>query len=489
MAASVEPFVCPWPCVASSSPEPIVVPNVVSTRSFAQALVGVGKVGVDVSPLPKPCLKGNSFSIKISEAVYQSGLANCNNYLHGRLILARGDKPVSFKDLRDKLMSLWKSIGQWKMVPMGRGFYEFRFSCAEDLRTVWSSGAWNLNPGLLRLSRWSPDFHPSNQKQTHSQVWVRFHYLPLEYWQPRILFEIAGAIGTPIIIDQNTLNQSFGHYARVLVDINMAGFLPDTLWVERENFTFDIEIEYEKRPYFCFTCNSIGHSSDHCKKDHANKIALEKVVSKNDPVKNNKHVFIPKRNVAQVQGCSKHVAFEDPLITDIIRSREVIARMPVEDVLNLEKEIPPSISVETDLVQPIEVEDTTDLANLQGDDHQISNYPDMLIVGQWSDAVTDLDYTQDYCQDSTTSDLEQNFGSDRRQLVLGAPPIPVAVQRDMDFLRQSRDNMAEVDVNQPFQMVVSKKKKKNQKQQAEASKGTYPTRFRVSTSKCFQLKL
>jgi len=77
-----------------------------------------------------------------------------------------------------------------------------------------------------------------------------FHYLPLEYWQPRILFEIAGAIGTPIIIDQHTINHSFGHYARVLVDINMAGFLPDSLWVERENFTFDIEIEYEKRPTF-----------------------------------------------------------------------------------------------------------------------------------------------------------------------------------------------------------------------------------------------
>jgi len=53
------------------------------------------------------------------------------------------------------------------------------------------------------------------------------------------------------------------------------------IWlVERENFIFDLEIEYEKRPYFCFTCNFIGHSSDHCNKDSANKIALENVVVK-----------------------------------------------------------------------------------------------------------------------------------------------------------------------------------------------------------------
>lgn len=92
----------------------------------------------------------------------------------------------------------------------------------------------------------------------------------------------------PIIIDHNTFNQSFGHYACVLVDINMAGFLLDSLWVEKENFTFDIEIEYEKRPYFCLTCNSIVHSSDHCKKDPPNNIALEKVVPKNDPVEKEK---------------------------------------------------------------------------------------------------------------------------------------------------------------------------------------------------------
>jgi len=65
---------------------------------------------------------------------------------------------------------------------------------------------------------------------------VRFHYLPLEYWQARILFEIVGTIGTPITIDENTSNLAFGHYARVLVDINMADFLPDSLGVERDFF-------------------------------------------------------------------------------------------------------------------------------------------------------------------------------------------------------------------------------------------------------------
>ena len=73
--------------------------------------------------------------------------------------------------------------------------------------------------------------------------------------------------------------------------------------------------------------------------------------------------------MAQVLGSSKPVTFEDPLVTDIIRSREVVASIPVGDVLNLEKEILPSISIETPIVQPIQVEvRTTDLAKKQGDD-------------------------------------------------------------------------------------------------------------------------
>jgi len=83
-------------------------------------------------------------------------------------VLSRGDKPLPSKELREKLLQLWKLIDQWKMIPIGRGFLEFPFSCVEDLRCVWSNGTWNLKPGLLRLSRRSSDFHSSTQKQTHS---------------------------------------------------------------------------------------------------------------------------------------------------------------------------------------------------------------------------------------------------------------------------------------------------------------------------------
>lgn len=247
--------------------------------------------------------------------------------------------------------------------------------------------------------------------------------------------------------------------------------------VEREGFSFYVDIVYEWLSAYCHNCATIGHAIGQFKWLHNNQKASREVAKKQKVVNKTSEKLqdIEKGKtsssndaqqpiVLQSTGCSKIVVDEDPLLSNMIMSKEIVTG--------------------TLSMQLVQVGDS-----LAYDSHTIEKhnrdqpFPDLRITGPWCDVVTDLDY----CQDSTTSDLEHDFGYDRRQLSIVAPPIPAAVQKNMDFLRQSWDNMAKVDVsNQQFQMVVSKKKKKHQKQQAEASKGTFPTRLKVSTSKGFQ---
>jgi hypothetical protein len=53
-------------------------------------------------------------------------------------------------------------------------------------------------------------------------VWVRLYGLPQEYWMPTTLFHIASGVGTPLSLDTATQQRTFGHFARILVDINLA---------------------------------------------------------------------------------------------------------------------------------------------------------------------------------------------------------------------------------------------------------------------------
>lgn len=233
-------------------------------------------------------------AVQIPEDEYLKGLEGCKNNLHGRLLLSKGDTPIKFEDLRSKLDKLWKPIGNWKAVPIGKGFFEFSFSSIEDLRKVLSVGSWSLDQGLLRLFQWSPDFNPAKVKQTNTQCWVRILGLPQEYWRPKIIFAIARGIGVPLSLDDATSNRVLGHFARVLVDVDLAQPLRDRIMVERKGFAFLVDIQYERLPNFCSFCKMIGHASDKCKrKQNTDQVNVTKAIPKKSAQQ-----YVPKNTAA-----------------------------------------------------------------------------------------------------------------------------------------------------------------------------------------------
>jgi len=133
--------------------------------------------------LPEGRLKGDTLSIKIGQDEYIKGLANCQYALWGRITLSKGDKPYTARDLASKLGKIWKMVHEWKLVPLRSGFYDFFFQNPTDLARIWAAGSVSLQPGLLRLSQWTKDFHHDTQKQTHSSLWIRLVALPHEYWR------------------------------------------------------------------------------------------------------------------------------------------------------------------------------------------------------------------------------------------------------------------------------------------------------------------
>jgi hypothetical protein len=72
-------------------------------------------------------------------------------------------------------------------------------------------------------------------------------------------------VGTPISIDAPTRNRAFGHFARILVDIDLSKRVFEEILVEREGFAFKVEVQYERRPLFCHHCYVIGHNVTTCK--------------------------------------------------------------------------------------------------------------------------------------------------------------------------------------------------------------------------------
>nr|XP_028960592.1 uncharacterized protein LOC114825736 [Malus domestica] len=234
-------------------------------RTFA-SVVSTPIEDVHLSQLPTPVVRGDKTYVKISEDLYQEQLKLFQNNLLGRLLLKKGSTPMKTGALKSCLEDAWRPTAPWNLVPIGKGYFDIHFNKEDDMRRAWGGGTCTLATGLFRLSKWTPDFKPGDVlPQTHAQVWIKIFGLSQEYWHPRHLMEIARGVGTPLQLDSATRERQYGYYARILVDVNLAGDLPTSLMVERESHGFPVEVVYENLPPKCSHCGLIGHLANSCR--------------------------------------------------------------------------------------------------------------------------------------------------------------------------------------------------------------------------------
>lgn len=76
---------------------------------------------------------------------------------------------------------------------------------------------------------------------------------------------IACGIGILFKLDKATTNGDFGHYARVLIELDVSVKSIDSLMNERVGKSFFIKIAYENLSAFCSMYSFIGHVPSSCK--------------------------------------------------------------------------------------------------------------------------------------------------------------------------------------------------------------------------------
>jgi hypothetical protein len=155
---------------------------------------------------------------------------------------------------------------------------------------------------MLKLFAWSKDFNPKMQQNTSAQIWVKMFGLSQEYWHKNILFTIASSLGTPICIDSVTakpmLERTFGQFARVLVNMDLSPPLRYKVLVERKDFAFFVDIEYENVPDFCNACQMIGHHVDNSKRWNRDEEVKQdnEALKKKNPIVQQKKIYVPTKD-------------------------------------------------------------------------------------------------------------------------------------------------------------------------------------------------
>lgn len=182
---------------------------------------------VDVEQLSIPSLKGNEIVITLSEEIYQKSIQECRSNLLGRIFYPKNLSSIS----------------------IGKGYFDMHFATVDEMHRFQSRSSWNLKCRVFRVMPWQPDFNPKAPKTTHAQVWVKIAHISQEYWLPRLIMEIAKGVGTPLQFDKATVLRHYGHFARLLIEVDLAKPLPHFGWrVEG----IDSMLKLPMRKFQCF---------------------------------------------------------------------------------------------------------------------------------------------------------------------------------------------------------------------------------------------
>nr|DAD32628.1 TPA_asm: hypothetical protein HUJ06_011479 [Nelumbo nucifera] len=162
-----------------------------------------------------------------------------------------------------QLLEIWKLEDVVDIIGLRNEFYLFRFSSESDFRRVWSSGPFFMDQQCLVLKKWWPDFDPERESMSFAQVWVRLPQLPLKYWEPEVVLQVANTIGQPIKFDRTT--EDGRDLIRFCVEVNLNLPLPlgakihdgeEGFWWQR--FKYEI-------PYLCYFCGCMSHEIKSCR--------------------------------------------------------------------------------------------------------------------------------------------------------------------------------------------------------------------------------
>ncbi|VFQ80232.1 unnamed protein product [Cuscuta campestris] len=116
----------------------------------------------------------------------------------------------------------------------------------------------------MYVTKWSPNLRQDEDSPV-VPVWISFPHLPIHLHEQRALFNIASMLGTPLKVDQATLNFTRPKYARVCVEVDVSKPLHQRIHIKHVDEDLFFQVQYEDPPVFCNSCRKLGHNLHSCK--------------------------------------------------------------------------------------------------------------------------------------------------------------------------------------------------------------------------------
>ena len=114
-------------------------------------------------------------------------------------------RPFNARAAKNLLRSVWKMGSNLKIVDMGEGIFQFRFSLESQLQWVWDNGPWSFENNMLVLQRWEKGLTAKSVWFTSLPMWVQVYGLPFDLINEEAGLDIGQGIRRGVEVDCKAL--------------------------------------------------------------------------------------------------------------------------------------------------------------------------------------------------------------------------------------------------------------------------------------------
>jgi hypothetical protein len=143
----------------------------------------------------------------------------------------------------------WKPSEEVELHLGSKGFFTTISMNLEDRDKVFKGGAYFHASAGLYIRPWKEKFSLEKETLKSVPVWLRLYSLPLYYWLPSTFEEIGNKLGKYMKTSEATLKGRYTSYARICIEMDVSGALPEAISLEFKDAKWIQNIEYEKIPF------------------------------------------------------------------------------------------------------------------------------------------------------------------------------------------------------------------------------------------------
>ena len=123
--------------------------------------------------------------------------------------------PLNLRATKNLLCSVWKLGNDLKIVDVGDGLLQFKFSLESQLRWVWDNGPWSFDNNILALQRWEKGLTARMVSFTSLPMWVQVWGLSFDLINKEPRMDIGSGIESVVEVDCRALASDQARFLRI----------------------------------------------------------------------------------------------------------------------------------------------------------------------------------------------------------------------------------------------------------------------------------